>query len=135
MRYQKTLLSFDVNVYTAQSTLTCRRSATKRGSALLRRTASKHFSLEIYVRAIKRCELQPQQKLEAATLANDSATKARNTRENDHGNVSQTSSHLLQRFSHAHPQIALGGIGGESGTAGKGLGAVRAHRQGSPDTK
>jgi hypothetical protein len=83
MRYQKTLLSFDVNVYTAQSTLTYH-AAQQKKRRLLRRTTSrvggKRLSVEVYVWAIMWCETQPQQKLQAATPANDVAIKAR-TRE------------------------------------------------------
>ena len=52
MRYQKTLLSFDVNVYTAQSTLTYH-AAQQKKRRLLRRTtvasAANVSSVEVYV--------------------------------------------------------------------------------------
>jgi hypothetical protein len=51
MRYQKTLLSFDVNVYTAQSTLTYHAAQQKTSfvAAHYSRVSSKRLSVEVYV--------------------------------------------------------------------------------------
>ena len=52
MRYQKTLLSFDVNVYTAQSTLTYHAAQQKKASfvaAHYSRVVRKRLSVEVYV--------------------------------------------------------------------------------------
>jgi hypothetical protein len=56
--------------------------------------------------------------------------KSKNKRENDYGNDRETNthSHSFERNNHADPQIALGGIGRESGAATKGAGAERDHR-------
>jgi hypothetical protein len=137
MRYQKTPLRFEINVYTPHLTLSVgRRDAAKRRRRMLRRTAtasaanafSRNLRLSDYV-----TRTRPRQK-EAATRADDDAT-SKNTRENDHGNARQTNTHRFWRDSYAHPQITLGGIGRESGTARKGAGAARSQRAGNLDTK
>ena len=78
---------------------------------------------------------RPQQRLEAATPAIRWCNKNKNTRENDRGNAPETITHRIQRDGQAHPQIALGGIGRESGTARERAGTARGHRHGSLDTK
>jgi hypothetical protein len=80
MRRQKTLLSFDVNVYTAQSTLTVRRSATKEAvvycGALRSRRWQTSFSCNLRLSDyVLRNAATP--KLEAAAPANNGVTEAR----------------------------------------------------------
>src|ERR1700720_2142004 len=138
MRYQKTPLRFEIKVYAPHSTLIHQRSATKRCRRMLRRTAtapaakvfSRNLRLSDYV-----MRTRPQQRLEAATSAARWCNKSKNTRENDYGNAHQTNSHCIERDGQAHPQIALGWIGRESGAARERARAARGHRHGSLDTK
>jgi hypothetical protein len=124
MRHQKTPSRFEIKVYTPHSTLIHRRSATKRCRRMLRRTAtapaakvfSRNLRLSDYVMRTRHSK-----GLQAAMLAARWCNKRKNTRENDYGNALQTNSHRIQRDGQAHPQIALGWIGRESGAVEKEL--------------
>jgi hypothetical protein len=49
--------------------------------------------------------------VEGAAQQTMGAMESKNTRKNDHGNASQTSTDLFHRDNDAYPQIALGWLG------------------------
>ena len=98
MRYQKTLLSFDVNVYTAQSTLTYHAAQQKNVvccGALQSRQQQTSFSrslrLSDYV-----MRNAATAKVAGCNASKRCCNKSENTRENDHGNARQTSAYRFQ---------------------------------------
>jgi len=96
--------------------------------SVLRRTAralqQRHLWKFAPTRLSKRKAATP--KVEGRSIRG--GNKSKNKRDSDHGNARETNTHSFQRDNHAHPQIALGGIGRESGAARKGTGAERDHQ-------
>jgi hypothetical protein len=97
MRYQKTLLSFDVNVYTAQATLTYH-AAQQKKRRLLRRTTSRVGSKRL--RSLRLSDYVMRNaataKVAGCNASKRCCNKSKNTRENGHGNARQTSAYRFQ---------------------------------------
>jgi hypothetical protein len=100
MRYQKTLLSFDVNVYTAQSTLTYHITQRNKKSVVCCGALQSRWQQTSFSRSLRLSDYV-MRNAAAAKVAGCNASKrccnkSQNTRENDHGNARQTSAYRFQ---------------------------------------
>jgi hypothetical protein len=113
MRYQKTPLRSEINVYTPHQTLSVGRcNATNTTPSYVAshcdRTGSQRLQQKFTPERLCDADTATAKKLQGQQHW---CNKNKNKRENDHGNARQTRTHRFRRDSLAHPQIALGGIG------------------------